>query len=259
APVSVHLQSYPRAKAALLDEQLLHDMALLRQVIELGRAARNKASLKVRQPLAELLVKVPNASDQPTLARLANQIQDELNVKAVRFVADLGDLVTYSVRGRPQLLGPKYQREAPKVMEAIKNANPMDVARAVQAGQPVTVTSEEIDVSALDRPGLSVAAEDNLAVAVTTTLTPELIQEGLARELVHRIQTMRKAADFRIEDRITTYFEAPRPLDAVFQRFGDYIKQETLSRDLRVGPGPADAYHELISLDGQQVALAVSR
>jgi isoleucyl-tRNA synthetase len=265
APVSVHLHPYPQPDAALLDEVLLRDTALVRQVVELGRAARNKAALKVRQPLSEVLVKLPDPSERPALERLAGQIQDELNVKAVRFVDELGDLVTYTVKGKPQLLGPKYQRELPKVLEALKRADAAKVAREVEAGKSVTVdgftlTPEEVDVSVSDRPGLSVATENGLAVAVTTTLTPSLIQEGLARELVHRIQTMRKAADFQIEDRISTYFETSDPeVREVLDRFASYVKQETLSRVLSPGAGPADAYRENVSVDGHRLTLAVSR
>jgi isoleucyl-tRNA synthetase len=265
APVSVHLHPYPQANPALLDEQILQDTELVRRVIELGRAARSKASLKVRQPLAEMLVKPADPAERPALERLAAQIQDELNVKTVRFVEDLGELVTHTVKGKPQMLGPKYQREAPRVMDALRRADAAEVARAVAEGKPVTVDGytvlpEEIEVRVEDRPGLSVAAEEGLAVAVTTTLTPELIQEGLARELVHRIQTMRKAADFNIEDRISTYFETSDPtIVEVFDRFGDYVKSETLSRELVHGAVPPDAYRELVSVDGHHVTLAVRR
>ncbi|HUX88944.1 MAG TPA: class I tRNA ligase family protein, partial [Chloroflexota bacterium] len=264
APMSVHLSPYPRAQEALLDEPLLAEMALLREVIELGRAARNKAGLKVRQPLAELLVNLPDSADQAALVRLTGQIQDELNVKHVRFVTTLGDLVTYTVKGKPQLLGPKYGREAPKVLEVIRQANAAVVTLQVQAGQSVTfdgytMSPEEIDVSVSDRPGLSVVSDVNMAVAVTTTLTPDLVQEGQARELVHRIQSMRKAADFQIEDRITTYYEAPPAMQDVFDTYASYIKGETLSRQLCPGPGPADAYRELVNLDGHRIKLAVTR
>jgi isoleucyl-tRNA synthetase len=264
APASVHLLWYPQVDAALLDRRLLRDVALLREVVELGRAARNKAALKVRQPLAELLVKLPDPAERPALERLASQIQDELNVKAIRFADDLGDLVTYSVKGKPQLLGPKYQRDAPKVLAALRSANAVAVARAVQAGLSAAVDGfnllpEEVDVVVADREGLSVASDNQLAVAVTTALTPELVAEGQARELVHRIQTMRKSADFRIEDRITTFYEAPLAVVDVFERFAPYIKQETLSVDLVPGPGPSDAYRESVNLDGHEVQLAVRR
>ncbi len=265
APVSVHLHPYPQADSTLLDESLLRDMALVREVVELGRAARNKAGLKVRQPLSEALVNLPDPAAKSGLATLAGQIQEELNVKTVRFVDNLSDLMESTVKGKMSLLGPKYQRELPHVLDALKRANPTLVARDVEAGKAVTVDGytlapEEIEVSVADRPGLSVAVEDGLAVGVSTTLTTELIQEGLARELVHRIQTMRKAADFRIEDRITTYFETTDPIvREVVDRFGAYIKTETLSRDLCAGAGPSDAYRERVSLDGHGVTLAVSR
>ncbi|MGH2461615.1 MAG: DUF5915 domain-containing protein, partial [Chloroflexota bacterium] len=265
APVSVHLCPYPQAEEALIDEQLLRDTALLRAVVELGRAARNQAALKVRQPLGEVLVKLPDPAERPALERLAGQIQDELNIKAVKFVDDLGDLVSYAVKGKPQLLGPKYQRELPKVMSALKGANAAAVAREVEAGRSVTLdgftlTPEEVEVTVSDRPGLSVSNENGLAVAVTTELTPSLVEEGLARELVHRIQTMRKAAGFNIEDRITTYYETSDPaVVQVFERFAPYMKQETLSRELERGAGPASAYRELVGLDGHRFTLAVSR
>jgi isoleucyl-tRNA synthetase len=264
APVSVHLHAYPQANPALLDEELLRDMQLVREVVELGRAARTKAGLKVRQPLAEILVRLPDSQEQGAVARLAGQIQEELNVKTIRFVANLGDLVTYSVKGKPQLLGPKYQKDAQKVLNALRNANAVDVAAAVQAGQGVTVDGfsvapEEVEVMVSDRAGLSVATDNQLAVGISTTLSPDLVEEGMARELVHRIQTMRKAADFRIEDRISTYFEGPEAVRAVFDRFGPYIKAETLSRELCPGSGPDTAYRETMSFDGHQVKLAVTR
>jgi isoleucyl-tRNA synthetase len=264
APVSVHLQPYPQAIPALLDATLLADMALVRQVVELGRAARNKSALKIRQPLGKLLVKLSNPQDRSAVERLAGQIQEELNVKSVTFAENLGDLVTYQVKGKPQLLGPKYQREAPRLLAALRNVDAAQVAAEVQAGRSVTVdgftvTPDELDVTVADRPGLSVATDGQLAVGIATSLSPELVQEGLARELVHRIQTMRKAADFQIEDRITTFYEAPEPVGAVFARFASYIKAETLSRELRPGAAPTDAYAEVVSLDGHQVKLAVSR
>ncbi len=240
-------------------------MTLTREIVELGRAARNKASLKVRQPLGEARVKLPDPAARSGLEPLVTQIQEELNVKVVRFVESLDDLVEYKVKGKLGVLGPRYQRELSRVLDALGRANPTLVARDVEAGKAVTVdgytlTPEEIEVSVTDRPGLSVAANDGLAVGVTTTLTADLIQEGLARELVHRIQTMRKAADFRIEDRITTYFETGDPIiHEVVKHFGAYVKAETLSREICAGPGPSEAYRELVSLDGHRVALAVSR
>jgi isoleucyl-tRNA synthetase len=264
APVSVHLHAYPQPNPALRDARLVTDVSLLRDIVELGRAARNKAALKVRQPLAEVLVKLPEGSDRTAVERLASQIQDELNVKAVKFVGDLGDLVSYSVKGKPQLLGPKYQRDAQRILNALRSANGATVARQVAAGQEVavdgfTLLPEEVEVSATDREGLSVATDNQLAVGVTTAVTPELRDEGLARELVHRIQSMRKSADFRIEDRISTFYEAPEDVRSVFDRFAGYIKQETLSNELRPGPGPAGAFSESANVDGHEIMLAVSR
>jgi isoleucyl-tRNA synthetase len=233
-------------------------------VVELGRAARSQASLKVRQPLAEVLVQLPDAADRAAVEKLADQIRDELNVKSVRLVANPAELFTSIVKGRPQLLGPKHGRDLPRVLAALGAADPEQVARAVRAGQTVEVDGfalapEEVEVMVTPRPGLSVATAGALSVAVTMVVTPELVQEGLARELVHRIQTMRRAADFRIDDRIATYYDAPEPLREVFDRYAGYIRGETLSRELRPGTGPDDAYRERVNLDGAHLTLAVVR
>jgi len=264
APVSVHHHEYPQPNRWLLDERLIADMALARRIVELGRAARTKVGLKIRQPLAELVVKPALPDQQAAIESLVGQIQDELNVKAVRFVGDLGQLVEYVVKGKPQLLGPKYGKDAPKVLAAVRVMDPNEVARSVLNGEAVTVSGftlepEEIEVRVTDRPDLSVATEDDLAVGVSTKLTPELRDEGTARELVHRIQSMRKAAGFDLADRIGTYYAGDEPIRDVLARFGPYIKAETLSTDLRPGDGPADAYREFVTLEGQNLWLAVAK
>ena len=263
APESVHHAEYPVASPALIDEALLADVDLVQKVVNLGRSARMKANLKVRQPLGELVVKLARPEERPALERLAPQVLDELNVKSLSFAGGLAELVTYTVRPRTPILGPKYGRELPKIVAALKSADQAAVARKVEAGEPVeldgfTLLPEELEVLVTDRPGYSVATEAGYAVGVSTTLTPELVEEGLARELVHRIQTMRKAADFRIEEQIVTYYQGDPELARVLNRFAPYIKQETLSRELRPGT-TASGYAETIKVDGRTITLAVSR
>jgi isoleucyl-tRNA synthetase len=262
--VSVHLTGYPRPNPNVRDEKLLREVALIREIVELGRAARNKAGIKVRQPLAELLVKLPNPSDRDVVLALAEQIRDELNVKQVRLVDELSDLVTYAVKGKPNLIGPKFGREAPRVLAALRSADPALVAAAVRAGRDATLdgftlTPDEIELSVENRSGLSVATRSNLAVGITTGITPELAEEGLAREIVHRIQGLRKTADFNLDDRIVTYYAAPEAVAHVVQRFAPYIKGETLSRELVAGSAPAGAAAENLTLNGLPVTLAVAR
>jgi len=201
APESVHLCSWPEADAALIDQRLMDETRLVMRVVSLGRAARSKAGIKVRQPLSRVTVRPRYQNEAAGLTRLEAQILEELNVKALE-VAPTG----------AELAGP-------------------------------AVASDEA----------------GYAVSLDTTITPELADEGLARELVHRIQNMRKAAGFEIADRITVYYAGWERLGQVLARHGGYVRAETLANDLVEGAPPDGAYIEEQKLDGRAVTLAVKR
>ena len=264
APVSVHLHPYPEVEESLVDRRLLSDVELVQRIVNLGRAARNKAAIKVRQPVGELLVAVPSSDAASVLQRLAPQIIDELNVKRLEVVGDLGELVTHTVRPRTPILGPKYGRELPKIAAALRERPAAEVAARVARGEPVELAGheilpEELEVMTSDREGYASAVEGDLAVAVSTALTPELVDEGIARELVHRIQGMRKSAGFRIEDYIATTYEGDPELTRVLARFAAYVRQETLSRELAEGSVGTAEYSESLKLDGRVVSIGVTR
>ncbi|MBI4318672.1 MAG: isoleucine--tRNA ligase [Chloroflexi bacterium] len=264
APESVHLALFPVANRQIVDKKLIEDTALVMKIVSLGRAARSKAAIKVRQPLAKVLVRARNDAVREALVRLEPQILDELNVKQMSFVDDDGQVMSYTIKGKLSLLGPKYGRDVPEVVRELQGMPAAAVARQALAGQPVQVGDrsllpEEIDVTAVEREGFAVAREGDYLVAVVTEITPELIEEGLARELVHRIQTMRKNADFRIEEYITTYYQGTPSIENVIEKFAGYIQQETLSRTLTEGAPPDGAYKETVEVDGEKVELGVSR
>ena len=264
APASVHLTSYPEPDQAAIDEELERTTDLVIRTVSLGRSARNKARLKIRQPLEKLVVAVPDSADREAIDQQVDHILEELNVKEIAFVDAEEDLVEYRVQGNPAVLGPKYGRDVGKVMAAVSNAAPRPLARKVRAGASAeiggfTLEPGELVVRTEDRPGFAASGDDSLTVAVTTEVTPELALEGRARELVHRIQTMRRAAGFDIADRIETYYEGSDDLARAFEAHGDYIGQETLSVRLVAGPAPEGAYQETQKLDGAEVSLAVQR
>ncbi len=264
AAESVHLCLIPDADAALIDRKLMDDTRLVMRIASLGRAAREKAGIKVRQPVGEILVRVKSKEEEAALDELEAQVREELNVKRIRFVPDASELVTYAIRPRIDLLGPKYRGAMPSVIRRLKEADEAEVARLVRTRQEVklgefTLLPDEIEVVAKEREGFAVAMEGDYAVGVSTSLSPELLQEGLARELVHRIQTMRRNADFRIEDYITTYYETDPELAEVIRKFEDYIRQETLSEALVNAPAPDTVYAEAFKLDGHQVKFGVRR
>ena len=262
APESVHLTDYPEAASDKIDATLSREVDFVIKIVSMGRAARSKAKLRVRQPLQRVVLATADGRD--AIERLADHVREELNVKEVAFVGEQSDLVTYQVKGNPATLGPKYGKEMGKVMGAIAKTDPGLLAAAARKGTSVEVEgflleARDLDVRIEGKPGYAVASDNALTVAVTTEVTPELAQEGMARELVHHIQNMRRSAGFDITDRIVTYYEAGDELAKVFEAQGDYIRQETLSLSLECAPAPNDAFAESLTLEDRQVTLAVKR
>jgi isoleucyl-tRNA synthetase len=263
---SVYHTAWPQYDAVVVDGKLLEQMSVARQVASLGLAARNSAGLKVRQPLARALA---YAGGRRALAdEFVEIITDELNVKRFEFVEQASQLVTYKILPDNKLLGPRFGAKFPALRAALSAADPTVVAASVQAGQPfvlevdgetVELAPNEVLVQTQPAPGLAVAADKLATVAVDANVTPELRAEGLAREVVRRIQAMRKEAGFEIADRITTYYQADSELAEVFRAWEVYIRAETLSTALVAGAAPPDAYSQTHNLDGLAVALGVRR
>jgi isoleucyl-tRNA synthetase len=216
---SVHLAEFPVADMSLADQPLMEATRLAMRIASMGRGARSKAGIKVRQPLASVAVKTRALSDKDYLALVQDQILEELNIKELRALDESSNL---------------WQR-----------------AQRAAGEEPETTVQLDDHV---------VALEGGYAVAIDTTISPELAEEGLARELVHRIQNLRRAADFEVTDRIVTYFQAPDEISRVMRgNFADYIRQETLSEEL-VGEEPHDAAKsESLKVDGMEVTLGVRR
>jgi isoleucyl-tRNA synthetase len=261
---SIHHTAWPSADKAAFDDDLLVQMALARQIASLGLSARNTAGLKVRQPLSKALA---YAGKQRSLREeLVEIVKDELNVKAFEFVEDASRLVTYKLLPDNKLLGPRFGANFPKVRSALASADGAKVAAAVQSGQPWTIEIDgnsyelapaEILVQSQSAEGLAVASDKTATIAVDATLTPELRLEGLAREVVRRIQDMRKKAGFNIEDRITTYFQTEGDGCQVLEKWGHVVAAETLTTRLVDGPAPDGAYTENHSFEGIKMTLGV--
>jgi len=202
APDSVHLTDFPVADVARIDKQLSDDTRVAMKIASIGRAARSSAGIKVRQPLAEALVRVGSAQEREGLNRLASQVLDELNVKKLEF--------------------------------ADKEAE-------------------------LDKPDYVAVSEGDYGVAIPTRISEELRMEGMAREIVRRIQTMRRSAGFDIADRIVTYYQGGGDVGKVMEDFADYIKQETLSLELIEGVPAEDAFADTFKLGGYEISLGVKK
>jgi isoleucyl-tRNA synthetase len=223
--------------------------------------------LKVRQPLAKVLIDVPGK--RALDPRFVEIVTDELNVKALEFVAGAGQLVSYRILPNNQLLGPRFGARFPKVRAALERLDASEAAAQIQAGEkvhlrvegdPIEFSPEEITLQTEPLEGLAIAADRGITVAVDALITPELRAEGLAREIVRRVQAMRKAAGFNIQDRITTYILGEgEDLDPVLADWATYIKAETLTAHLAAGDPPQDAYVENHNLDGMELLLGVKQ
>ncbi len=219
APDSVHLAAFPTADASLIDQPLMGATRLAMSISSMGRNARSKSGLKVRQPLASVAVKTRNPEERGYLQMVQPQVLEELNIKSLVVLEDDSELYLQA-------------RE--------------------EAGDRTEVT---IPVD-----HYSVALEGGYMVAVDSTITPELAEEGLARELVHRIQNLRRSSQFELTDRIVTYYDAPAEIGSVMQgNFSAYIRQETLSEDLVAGPPQEGAASEDSKVEGMEITLGVLR
>ena len=273
AYASVHHTLYPKADGNVIDETLVTQMGLARQIASLGLSARGNANLKVRQPLARAKVHASALGQAATGSAglpdyLADLVKDELNVKELVFVKQAGELVTYRLLPDNARLGPKFGQDFPKLRKELEKLDSAVAKAQLDSGEVVIVMlgRETVELAAADllvnsqpSAGLAVAAEKGVTVVLDTAITPELKAEGLARELVRRIQDLRKKAGFNIEDRIQTFYQAEGELAAVFRDWEAYIKAETLSVQLSAGPVPAGAFAEEQKVEGFQVTLAVER
>jgi isoleucyl-tRNA synthetase len=264
---SIHHTDWPQADMDAVDEKLVYQMGLARRVASLGLSARSNAGLKVRQPLARVLAYV--SEGQAELSdELVAIVADELNVKSFEFVDDPGKLVNYRVLPVNKLLGPKFGADFPKVRAALADLDPAEVASKVEGGEnihlemdgnPVILSHEEVLVNTEPAEGLAVAADRFMTVAIDAVLTPELKAEGLAREIVRRVQAQRKKANFNIEDRIKTWYVTSGVLTKVFQTWGDYIKAETLTTELISGKPPGNAFVETHAVDGIEFTVGIKQ
>ncbi len=238
APISVHLAEWPRVNENLINEKLNADMNVVMKLASLGHAARNKSNIKVRQPLSEAAFAVGRMEEGEVISRFRDILEDELNVKQVRLLAGSEETVTYSLNPLPKQLGQKYRNLSPRVRQAILELPAQESALKLLDGMNLVVQldgkyyeilPDEVEVHTASREGYEVASEGAYMAALVTTLTPELIHEGLAREFVRRVQDLRKNSGLEISDRIEIKYQATEVLTRAIEVFQDYIANETLA------------------------------
>jgi isoleucyl-tRNA synthetase len=264
AQESIHLNSWPDINRSLIDVELMAEMDLAILVSSLGRAARSKSGIKLRQPLLKAVVVSPDSTALSRLKRISPLIMEELNVKDLELTAERKSIESLSVKPLPHILGIKhgalYRRVADEIraidqIEAVQLAKGNNVTIFVDS--PIEILAEEVEVQTMALDGYTIMNEGELMVGVVTTITEELKSEGLARDVVRRIQALRKEADFNIDDKIETYYESVNEIALVFSEHEEYIKIETLSIKLVEGKLPANAFQGEFDIDGKQLRLGL--
>lgn len=283
APSSVHLTLFPEANPTLINQPLIAEMRLAQRLVSLGRAARETVNIGVRQPLSSASFAVRDQSEVAAVNRLEELIASELNVKQVVVLEDTGSAVEYKLNPLPSVLGKKFGKDFPRVQKYLREGDPAVVgayAEALLRGENIVVTledatfeatPEEVEVKRLPREGFAVAEDSGYVAALDIRLTDDLIMEGMAREVVRRVQTLRREADFDISNQIEICYVASDKLGKAVQQFADYIQSETLAATLQTGE-PVNGYHRATyapdpegdprkdtSIDGETLKLAVKR
>ncbi len=263
APISIHLCDYPVADEALIDKDLEKAMDDVLGIVVLGRSARNGSNIKNRQPLAKMLVK----SETELSDLYCEIIEDELNVKSVEFVSDAASFISYSFKPQLKTVGPKYGkllngiRTALAEIDGDKAKAELDANGAIKldiGGEEVVLNTEDLLIDTVQKANYFSVSDYGITVVLDTNLTDELIEEGYVRELVSKIQTMRKDADFDVMDRITVTVSSNAVIDAVIAKNSDEISGDVLADSITVGE-PAGELVKEWDINGETVTIGVAR
>ena len=261
APESIHLCDWPHKDESFIDPELEANMAAVLDIVVLGRSARNAANIKNRQPVASMYVQGKALPDM-----YVSIIADELNVKEVRFVDDASSFISYRVKPQLKTLGPRYGKLLPKINQYLAGEG---VGNAVVAahnrgenykfdidGTEISLAAEDVLVSTEENAGFVTVTEHDLSVVLDTNLTPELIEEGFVREIVSKVQTMRKEAGFEVTDHIVLSHHGNSRIESIFARHGADIAADTLADSIKLGSA---GYVKDWEINGESVTLGVEK
>ena len=261
APESIHLCDWPHKDESFIDPELEANMAAVLDIVVLGRSARNAANIKNRQPVASMYVQGKALPDM-----YVSIIADELNVKEVRFVDDASSFISYRVKPQLKTLGPRYGKLLPKINQYLAGEG---VGNAVVAahnrgesysfdidGTEISLAAEDVLVSTEENAGFVTVTEHDLSVVLDTNLTPELIEEGFVREIVSKVQTMRKEAGFEVTDHIVLSHHGNSLIESIFAKHGAEIAADTLADSIKPG---ASGYVKDWEINGESVTLGVEK
>ena len=262
APESVHLCDFPTVDSAAIDKELEKNMDAVLKIVVMGRACRNTANIKNRQPIGNMYVKAPFALPEFYTAIIA----DELNVKQVTFSEDVSSFTSYTFKPQLRTVGPKYGKflgQIQKALAALDGNKAMAQLKSEGAltlsdiSPDIVLTEDDLLITMTQAEGYVTEADNEVTVVLDTNLTPELIEEGFVRELISKIQTMRKEAGFEVMDKICVSYQADAEISAIFEKYGTQIQKEVMAD--KIVSDTLAGYQKEWNINGQQVTLGVEK
>ena len=262
APESIHLCDYPVVNEAWIDKELESNMDELLKIVVMGRACRNTANIKNRQPIGQMYVKAEK--DLP--AFYMDIIADELNVKKVTFTGDVADFTTYTFKPQLRTVGPKYGKFLKGIQQALADLDGNaamaglkadGVLRLPEVDASIELSEEDLLITMTQKEGYVTENDADMTVVLDTNLTEELLEEGFVRELISKIQTMRKEADFEVMDQIKVFYQGAEKVGHIFAENCDTIKKEVLATEITAGD--QGEYNKEWNINGEKVTLGVSK
>ena len=262
APESIHLCDFPEVHENWIDPKMEEDMADLLEIVVMGRAARNTANIKNRQPIGTMYVK----SEFQLSEFYKEIIKDELNIKEVVFKDDIADFISYSFKPQMRTVGPKYGKLLNKIKATLSELDGNKAMAELKStgelkldidGQEIVLLEEDLLIDMAQMEGYVSESDHTITVVLDTNLTPELIEEGFVRELVSKIQTMRKEAGFEVMDKIRVYAKDNDKIVSIMKNHGDEIKSEVLAEEIVTGE--TKGYEKEWNINSEKVTMAVER
>ena len=262
APESIHLCDFPVSDESMIDADLEKEMDEVLKIVVLGRAARNAANIKNRQPIGTMYVKAPEELSEFYI----EIIEDELNVKKCEFTDDVRAYTTYNFKPQLRTVGPKYGKFLKQIQAtlseldgnaAMDELNEKGALTLLEISPDIVLEKDDLLIEMTQAEGFAAQSANQITVALDTRLTPELIEEGFVREIISKVQTMRKEAGFEVMDRIIVSYESDEKIAGIFAANKDEIMQEVLADDIR--RDALDGYEKSWNINGEEVKLGVKK
>jgi isoleucyl-tRNA synthetase len=264
---SVHLCSYPTADTSLIDKDLENMMDVAQRVSSMVLALRRKVSIKVRQPLTKIIIPVLDRSLRDYMPAIESLIKSEVNVKEIELIDDTAGIITKRIKPNFKTLGPKYGKQMKQISALVAAFSQEDIAGLEAAGgmdlnvggEMLPMTIEDFEITSEDMPGWLVSTEGRLTVALDITVTEELHREGIARELINRIQNIRKDSGFEVTDKRKVCIARDPMLEGAIADFADYIAAQTLAVSVELANEASGDHIVETDIDEKPVKIGVTR